>query len=106
MKASSSVVQSTIDDVVREISDLFSQIVMSLKTKTENLLENRGIPLNDPERQNLLETFSEFQHPFENLETAYQQNKYLLRAKRAAFYSVCVSNLNVSWYVRRTNNDL
>ena len=99
MKASSSVVQSTIDDVVRESSDLFSQIVMSLKTKTENLLKNRGIPVNDPERQNLLETFSEFQHPLQNLETAYRQNKYFKEGKN--FVQAREVPFGVAYYQRK-----
>ena len=56
MKASSSVVQSTIDHLVCESSDLFLQVTMCLKTKTKNVLESRGVPENNRERQNLLES--------------------------------------------------
>ena len=69
-------VQSTVDHVVQESSDLFSNIVSTLKIKTEQLLDSKGINRNDAERQELIQTFANFQHPFENLDTAYQQQKY------------------------------
>ncbi|CAB3980521.1 Hypothetical predicted protein [Paramuricea clavata] len=49
---------------------------MSLKTKTEQMLDNKDIEKDDPERIELLEAFDNAQHPYENLETAYQQEKY------------------------------
>jgi hypothetical protein len=76
LKASSSMVQSHIDHVVHESSELFSNVVMSLKTKTEQMLDNKDIEKDDPERIELLEAFDNAQCPYENLETAYQQEKY------------------------------
>ena len=76
MRASSSVVQSTIDNVIQESSDLFSQVITSLQAKTESVLKSKGIPEDDPERLDLQNTFRQFQNPFDNLETACQQNKY------------------------------
>jgi hypothetical protein len=69
------VVQSTVDHVVQESSDLFST-VMSLQTKTEHVLDSKGVDRYDPDRQQLMETFTNFQNPFENLQTAYKQQKY------------------------------
>ena len=76
MRASSSVVQSTINNVIQESSDLFAQVITSLQAKTESVLKSKGIPEDDPERLDLQNTFRQFQNPFDNLETAYQQNKY------------------------------
>ena len=39
-------------------------------------MERKGVDENDDERLALLEMFDEFQNPFENLDTAYQQVKY------------------------------
>ena len=55
---------------------MFTQIIKSLKNKTEQLLDSRGITNEDPERQDLIEMFHNFQNPFQQLETAYQQQKY------------------------------
>ncbi len=76
LKASSSVVQSTIDHVVRESSDLFKQVIFSLKSKTENVFASKGILEDDSDRRDLMEAFDQFENPFDKLETAYQQNKY------------------------------
>ena len=73
LKMASSVVQSTVDHVVHESSDLFPGIVTSLEVKTEQFLDNKGIDENDPERQNLLEWFAQFEYPLEELETAYKK---------------------------------
>ena len=43
MKASSSVVQSTVDSFVSDSSELFSQIITSLKRNTELVLERKDI---------------------------------------------------------------
>ena len=75
LKASSSVVQSTVDHVDQESSDLFST-VMLLQTKTEHVLDSKGVDRYDPDRQQLMETFTNFQNPFENPQTAYKQQKY------------------------------
>jgi hypothetical protein len=69
-------VQSNIDHVVHESSELISNVVMSLKTKTEQMLDNKDIEKDDPERIELLDAFDNAQRPYENLETAYQQEKY------------------------------
>jgi hypothetical protein len=83
LKSSSSVAQSTIYHVISDSSDLFSNVILSLKTKTEQLLDSKGINEDDPGRQDLLETFSSYEHPFEKLETAYKQQKYF--TKRGQF---------------------
>ncbi len=76
LKSSSSVVQSTVD-VVSESSNMFSQIIESLKNKTEQLLESKGIANEDPEKQDLIEMFHNFQHPFQQLETALSTTEVL-----------------------------
>ena len=64
------------DYVVGESSEMFSLIIESLKSKTEHLLVSKGVTNEDPERQNLLEIFHNFQYPLQQLQTAYQQQKY------------------------------
>ena len=80
MKASSSTVQSTVDHVVTETSSLFSDVVGMLKSKTEEFLQHRNIGQDDDERNQLLEVFNQFQHPFAELETSYQQQQYFTRS--------------------------
>ena len=60
MKASSSTVQSTVDNVVTEASRLFSDVIGKLKSKTELLLQSKNIGEGDIERQNLLRVFINF----------------------------------------------
>jgi hypothetical protein len=43
MKASSSTVQSTVDHVVKETSNLFSDVIWTLKRKTEEFLQSKNI---------------------------------------------------------------
>ena len=88
MKASSSVVQSTIDHLVCESSDLFSQVIMSLKTKMENVLESRGVPENNHERQNLLEEFNILLKTWKQL-----TNKTSILGRAIILYSLEVSFL-------------
>jgi hypothetical protein len=76
MKASSSAVQSTVDHVVAGSTELFSNIISRLKFKTEQYLTSQNIDPDDPERENLMAIFDQCENPFENLETAYKQQKY------------------------------
>ena len=43
MKVSSSTVQSTVDHMVTEISNLFSDVISALKSRTELFLQSKGI---------------------------------------------------------------
>ena len=63
MKASSSMVQSTVDHVVTEASNLFSDIVGSLKRKTEVFLQSKNMGEDDIERENLLQVFLSIPEP-------------------------------------------
>lgn len=76
MKASSSIVQSTIDMVVAESSALFLEIVGSLKEKTTKFLSDRGFHEDDAEVRNLLETFEYCKAPYHQFRNSYQQEKY------------------------------
>ena len=80
MKASSSTVQSTVDQVVSETSNLFSDVIGTLKAKTEQFLQSQNIDEDDIGRQNLLREFDQLQNPFEQLETAHQQQKYFIQS--------------------------
>ena len=68
MKASSSVVQSTIYMVVAESSNLFLDIVGGLKERTSKFLCERGFREDDEEVRNLLETFEQCESHISNLE--------------------------------------
>ena len=63
MVTSSSMVQSTVDHVVTEASNLFSDVIDKLKRKMEVFLESKNIGDDDIERQNLLRVFDQFQNP-------------------------------------------
>ena len=80
MKAPSSMVQSTVDHVVTEASNLFSDIVGMLKRKTEVFLQSKKIGEDDIERENLLQVFYQFQNPFAQLETSHQQQQYFTQS--------------------------
>ena len=80
MKASSSTVQSTVDNVVTEASRLFSDVVGKLKSKTDLLLQSKSIGEEDIERENLLRVFDQLQNPFAQLETSHQQQKYFTQS--------------------------
>ena len=67
MKASSSVVQSTIDMVVADSSNLFLDIVGGLKERTSKFLYERGFREDDEEVRNLLETFEHCEVPYQQL---------------------------------------
>lgn len=79
MKASSSTVQSTVDHVVSETSNLFSDVIGALKAKTEQFLQSQNID-DEISRQNLLREFDQLQNPFERLETPHQQQKYFVES--------------------------
>lgn len=76
MKSSSSVVQSTIDMVVAQSSNLFHDIVGGLRERTSKFLSERGFGEDDEEVQNLLETFQNCEVPYQHIQNSYQQNKY------------------------------
>ena len=80
MKASSSTVQSTVDHVVTEASNLFSDVIGKLKRKTEEFLQSKNIGEDDIQRKNLLDVFDECQNPFAQLETSHQQEKYFAQS--------------------------
>ena len=80
MKASSSTVQSTVDYVVTEASNLFSDVIGKLKRKTEEFLQSKNIEEDDIQRKNLLHVFDECQNPFTQLETSHQQEKYFTQS--------------------------
>ena len=67
MKASSSVVQSTIYMVVAESSNLFLDIVGGLKKRRSQFLCERGFCEDDEEVKNLLETFEHCEVPYRQL---------------------------------------
>ena len=67
MKASSSVVQSTIDMVVADSSNLFLDIVGGLKKRRSQFLCERGFCEDDEEVKNLLETFEHCEVPYRQL---------------------------------------
>ena len=79
LKSSSSVVQSTVDNVVSETTSLFSDVISSLKHQTATLLQRRGI-LEDDDSKSLLRSFDDFEFPFEKLGSAYQQQKYFVES--------------------------
>ena len=72
MKASSSVVQSTIDHVVSNSQELFSDIIGGLKFKTEQYLNSENITPDDPERKNLMTIFDKSANVFIDGDTAYK----------------------------------
>ena len=80
MKASSSVVQSTIDMVVADSSNLFLDIVGGLKERTSKFLCERGFREDDEEARNLLETFEHCEVPYQQLRNSYQQEKYFVNS--------------------------
>jgi hypothetical protein len=80
MKASSSTVQSTVNHVVKETSNLFSEVIGTLKRKTEELLQSKNIGEDDIEREDLLQLFDQFQNPFVQLGTSYQQQQYFAQS--------------------------
>ncbi|KAJ8050217.1 hypothetical protein HOLleu_03331 [Holothuria leucospilota] len=77
MKASSSITQSTVDHVISETSNLFSNVIGVLKVQTERFFQHKGIE-DDDEKRTLLDLFDQLKNPFENLETARQQRKYFI----------------------------
>ena len=78
MKASSSTVQSTVDHVVSGSRELFSSIIGKLKHETEQYLETQNIDPNDPAKEQLMSFFNQCENPFQDLETAHQQQKYFV----------------------------
>jgi hypothetical protein len=78
MKASSSTVQSTVDHVVSGSTELFSSIISRLKQETEQYLETQNIDPNDPGKEQLISFFNQCENPFQDLETAHQQQKYFI----------------------------
>ncbi len=80
MKASSSTVQSTVDHVVKETSNLFSDVIGTLKRKTEEFLQSKNIGEDDSESENLLQLFDQFRNPFVKLETSHQQQQYFTQS--------------------------
>ncbi|XP_071831544.1 uncharacterized protein [Apostichopus japonicus] len=80
LKASSSVVQSTVDHVVSETSSLFFDVINTLQFKTAELLQGLGIHEDDDRRKTLMDLFAEHQYPYEHLETAHQQHQYFVQS--------------------------
>ena len=77
MKASSSTVLSTVDNIVTETSGMFSEVIGKLKFQTKRFLQSKNIEEDDA--NNLLTLFDQCQNPFSQLETSHQQQKYFLQ---------------------------
>lgn len=102
MKASSSTVQSAVDHVVTEASNLFSDVIGNLKRKTEVFLESKNIGEDDIDRKHLLQVFEQSQNPFTELETSHQQQQYFRQS--GYFIKPCEISLGIEYHPRNNPN--
>lgn len=75
MKASTSVVQSTVDLVVNQTSDMFSDVIEYVKYRTKNIAMELGIDQDNDLLQNLIDDVGSLQYPFKKLDSSFKQKK-------------------------------
>jgi hypothetical protein len=81
---------------------LFSEVIGTLKSKTEQFLQSKNIEEDDIERQQLLQVFDQFQNPFAHLETSHQQQQYFTQSGH--FIKPCEISLGIEYHPRNNPN--
>lgn len=82
LKSSSSVTHSTVSSMVQNVSQLFDDLVGSLKENTNAFLHSQNIETQSDAALQLFEKFDIYQKSFCGVETDYKQSQYLLASRK------------------------